>query len=235
MGSGGQHSPDRPEPDGSDPRPGATGDGAAAGPATDVADAKRRVRAAVAARRAAVPPGERSRRDAAVTERLTDVVQSLPPTVDGPTVCAFVPDGSEAGGPGLPASLHRLGVRVLLPVAGSDGVLDWARFTSTESMTTGRFGIAVPDGPPLGPDVIASADLVLVPAVAVDRLGHRLGRGGGYYDRALARVPDGVPLLAVLDDEDVWERLPVQDHDLPVHGVATPNGLVGFRAWHSAE
>ncbi|PSK58900.1 5-formyltetrahydrofolate cyclo-ligase [Micromonospora sp. MH33] len=71
---------------------------------------------------------------------------------------------------------------------------------------------------------MAGADLVVVPALAVDRRGYRLGRGGGSYDRALARVPATVPTVALLHDGELVEVVPAQPHDRPVRFVITPGG-----------
>jgi 5-formyltetrahydrofolate cyclo-ligase len=64
--------------------------------------------------------------------------------------------------------------------------------------------------------------VVLVPAVAVDRSGNRLGRGGGSYDRVLARVGEQVPVIALLYDTELVEAVPVQPHDQVVRAVARP-------------
>jgi 5-formyltetrahydrofolate cyclo-ligase len=90
----------------------------------------------------------------------------------------------------------------------------------------GAFGLREPSGPRLGPAAIVEADLVVVPALAVDRRGVRLGRGGGSYDRALTRaVPDAL-IVAVLYDGELVEALPAEPHDRRVHAVVTPHGLI---------
>jgi 5-formyltetrahydrofolate cyclo-ligase len=139
------------------------------------------------------------------------------------TLAAFVPDASEPGAGRLPAAYTELGARVLLPVIPSEGrILDWAVYTG--ELEGGRFGLSHPVGPRLGPDAIGAADAIVVPALAVDRLGIRLGRGGGYYDRALVHArPDAVLVTVVFDDERVGE-LPREIHDRPVRAVVTPSG-----------
>jgi 5-formyltetrahydrofolate cyclo-ligase len=110
----------------------------------------------------------------------------------------------------------------------ADMDLDWAPFTGTADLVEGRLRMLEPAGPPLGPGSIASADLVLVPALAIDRRGRRLGQGGGSYDRALHRT--SAPVVAVVFGDEVVETLPSEAHDLSVDGVLTPDrGLRWFR------
>jgi 5-formyltetrahydrofolate cyclo-ligase len=107
-----------------------------------------------------------------------------------------------------------------VPETGSD--LGWA--VDTGRLAPGRFGLLEPVGPRLGATAIGAAEVVVVPAVAVDRDGTRLGRGGGYYDRALRLArPDAVVVALVYDDELV-DRLPRLEHDRPVTAVVTPSG-----------
>jgi len=138
------------------------------------------------------------------------------------TLAAFVPDPSEPGCGRLPASYAELGARVLLPVIPDEGrILDWAVYTG--ELEHGRFGLSHPVGPRLGPTAIAEADAIVVPALAVDRFGIRLGRGGGYYDRALVHArPDAVLVTVVFDNERV-DELPREIHDRPVRAVVTPS------------
>ncbi len=139
------------------------------------------------------------------------------------TLAAFVPDPTEPGSGRLPDAYADLGARVLLPVIPPAGrILDWA--VHTGELEGGRFGLSEPVGPRLGAMAIQEADAVVVPALAVDRFGIRLGRGGGYYDRALVHArPDAVLVTVVVDGERVGE-LPREVHDRPVRAVVTPSG-----------
>lgn len=183
---------------------------------------KSSLRRDVHARRAAVPAAARLAWDEAICAALGEIV------TPGMVVCAYVPDGDEAGGPAMPAALAAYGARVLLPVSPAVGQLEWAAFAGTDDLQPGRFGILVPSAPPEGPERIADADLILTPAIAVDRSGNRLGRGRGYYDRSLALARPGARLMAVLDSEDVLDAVPAERHDRPVHGVITPAGVLTF-------
>ncbi|MDQ2721844.1 MAG: 5-formyltetrahydrofolate cyclo-ligase, partial [Actinomycetota bacterium] len=94
----------------------------------------------------------------------------------------------------------------------------------------GGFGLLEPTGRTLGPEAITDAHRVVVPALAVDRHGTRLGRGAGYYDRALRRVPKGVAILAVVRSEEVYSLVPRETHDVSVDGALTPAGLIRLDA-----
>lgn len=139
----------------------------------------------------------------------------------GSTIAAFVGVRSEPPTMPLLEALHARGVRVLLPVLLADMDLDWAVFTGAADLAEGRLRMLEPTGPPLGPEAIATADLVLVPALAVDGSGMRLGQGGGSYDRALLRTSAAV--VAVVFGDEVLASLPAEDHDHSVDGVLTPD------------
>jgi 5-formyltetrahydrofolate cyclo-ligase len=139
-------------------------------------------------------------------------------------VAAYVPMAGEPGGPSLPTSLLSAlppGGRLLLPVLLPDNDLTWADFSGP--LSPGRLGLLEPPGPRLGVAAVASADLVIVPALAVDHRGTRLGRGGGSYDRALARV-DPARTVALLHDGELLPEIPAAAHDRPVAAVVTPGG-----------
>lgn len=138
------------------------------------------------------------------------------------TVCAYWPVGAEPGSPALLDGLVRRGCRVLLPVVRPQGPLDWAEYTDLGSLRAGPLGLREPAGPLLGCAAIATAVLVLVPALAVDRHGVRLGRGGGHYDRTLPLATPGTPLVAIVRDDEVLASLPARPHDVPVTAALTP-------------
>lgn len=140
------------------------------------------------------------------------------------TVCAYLPFGTEPGTTALVDALAAGGARVLLPVIRPEpGPLDWAEYTGEADLVPSRFrGIREPGGKRLGTEAVGAAELVLVPALAVDHRGVRLGRGAGHYDRSLVFAAAGVTLLAVVRDEELVERLPGEPHDVLMSGVLTP-------------
>jgi len=155
---------------------------------------------------------------------LADVLADAPPVRRAATVAAYVSIGTEPGTGPLLDRLVAAGKRVILPCLLPDNDLDWAAYDG-RLMPAGR-GLLEPPGPRLGADAVATADVVLVPGLAVDRGGHRLGRGGGSYDRALARVPAGTFTCLLLYPEEVGVPVPVEPHDRRVVAAATPEGIV---------
>ena len=145
------------------------------------------------------------------------------------TVAAYVSTASEPGTGILLDTLVEAGKRVILPVLLPDDDLDWAVFQGEGSLLPARRGILEPAGPRLGVASVATADAVLVPGLAVSPEGVRLGRGGGSYDRALARVPTGTFTCVLLHDGEVGRDVPVAAHDRAVAAAATPSGITRFR------
>jgi 5-formyltetrahydrofolate cyclo-ligase len=153
---------------------------------------------------------------------LRDAVLSLPELQMAGTVAVYYSVGLEPETRGLVYGLWKRGTYVVLPVLRGDGDLDWASYEGPESMVPGPRGLLEPGEARRGVAAVARADAVIVPALAVDRAGNRLGRGGGSYDRALARVGPMVPLMALLYDDELVDRVPAEPHDVPVRAVVRP-------------
>jgi 5-formyltetrahydrofolate cyclo-ligase len=158
---------------------------------------------------------------------LRDVLLTLPELQAASCVAAYVARSAEPDTAPILDSLAARGMRVLLPVLQADMDLDWAVDDGPRVHSTLTPSLVEPAGPSLGPDGIAQADVVLVPALTVDRSGVRLGYGGGCYDRALTRVRPDALLVALLHDGELTDDpLPVEPHDRRVHAVAMPSGLI---------
>lgn len=161
---------------------------------------------------------------------LATVLGQVPEVRRAATVAAYVSVGREPGTGPLLDLLTAGGKRVILPLLQSDGDLSWAAYEGPESLAAAPRGLLEPVTEPLGVDAVQTADAVLVPGMAVDRAGIRLGRGGGSYDRALARVPVGTFTCVVLNSEEVLDAVPWAGHDRRVGAVATEAGLLRFPA-----
>ena len=176
------------------------------GPREGVAPAKQALRATLLAARRGLSPEALT---AARTAVAAAVLAGL--TVDEVVVAAYEPLRTEPGSTALLRALHDSGRRILVPVTLPDRDLDWAPWTPAGA------------GSPLGRDAIGTADVVLVPALAVGRHdGARLGRGGGSYDRALPRARGR--LVALLHDGEWVDEVPAEAHDRPVQAAVTPSG-----------
>ncbi|MFJ8083648.1 5-formyltetrahydrofolate cyclo-ligase [Streptomyces sp. NPDC096205] len=167
----------------------------------------------------------------ALAERALD----LPELARARTVAAYVSVDTEPGTLALLDALRARGVHVLLPALLPDNDLDWGAYEGEGSLARvrhgGKMALFEPAGERLGPDAVVSADVVLLPGLAVDARGMRLGRGGGSYDRVLARLEraDAHPALVVLlYDTEVVEHVPEEAHDQPVHAAVTPTGVHRF-------
>jgi len=135
--------------------------------------------------------------------------------------------GTEPATHGLVYALWKHGATVMLPVLREDYDLDWAVYDGPDSLAPGRHGLLEPVDTRRGVDAIRTAALVIVPALAVDRVtGVRLGRGGGSYDRALARVGPNVPTVALLHEGELIDGVPAEPHDRAVRYAALPSGIV---------
>ncbi|WBB58791.1 5-formyltetrahydrofolate cyclo-ligase [Streptomyces sp. WMMC500] len=148
---------------------------------------KAALRRTLLAARAAVPPGEA----ASAGRRLARRALELPELAEARTVAAYVSVGREPATRELLEALRERGTAVLLPVLLADDDLDWAEYEGPDTLRAARRGLLEPAGPRLGPAAVRTAEAVLLPGLAVDGRGLRLGRGGGSYDRVLARLAGG--------------------------------------------
>lgn len=192
-----------------------------------LAGTKTQLRAALLSARRAVPDAVRATEARALCDRLPDAVN--PEEI----ACAYVPVGTEPGTLAMVDRLRELCARVLLPVTrtGADGQplpLLWGEYVPG-ALVSGRFGLLEPAEPLLDSDAVGLASVVLIPALAVDRRGARLGRGGGYYDRSLPLCRPDARLIAVVRDDEILEELPSEAHDVRMTHALTPRqGVVAL-------
>jgi 5-formyltetrahydrofolate cyclo-ligase len=185
----------------------------------DVRTEKAALRALLLAARSRLTAEQRS--DAA--RLIRDALLSLPEVQMAGTIAAYYSIAAEPDTRGLVYALWKRGTYVLLPLLRPDCELDWASYEGPDSLVAGPRGLREPGEPPRGIEAVARADVVLAPALAVDRAGNRLGRGGGSFDRALARVGPLIPVIALLYDDELVDQVPAEPHDVPVRTVARPS------------
>jgi 5-formyltetrahydrofolate cyclo-ligase len=172
----------------------------------------------LAARRA-VPPDVHAAEAAAIAGFVSNLVSA------GETVCCYVPVGTEPGSRQMLDDLRSAGVQVLLPVVTGTQPLDWATYDG--SLRPGSHRLLEPTGPRLGRAAVGSASLMLVPALAVDSTGVRLGRGAGHYDRSLTFATAGTAFIGVVRDQEFLPHLPFDPHDIRMTAALTPTrGLI---------
>jgi 5-formyltetrahydrofolate cyclo-ligase len=186
---------------------------------------KAALRQRLLAARRSVSDGARADEARSLADHVNAVVDS------GGTVCAYVPVGAEPGSIEMLDVLLQRANRVLLPVArttadNSPVALQWGEYRPGQ-LVAARFGLLEPAGPWLPATTLAEASVVLVPALAVDRTGVRLGRGRGFYDRTLVSRNPHARLVAVIRDDELLDELPHEPHDVPMTHALTPGrGLV---------
>lgn len=171
-------------------------------------------RAHLVAARRDVTPSQRATEAAAIAGYVRQLVRA------GQTICSYVPVGTEPGSRELLDDLLSMDVQVLLPVVTGAHPLDWATYDG--SLRTGQHKLLEPVGPRLGPAAIGSANLILIPALAISQSGIRLGRGAGHYDRSLPLAAPGARLAGLVRDQEFVPRLPFDEHDVKMTAVLTP-------------
>lgn len=188
-------------------------------PPESVAAAKALLRQPLIAARRARTEAQRAAARDAVAARLTAKLSGAA------AVAGYLPLPTEPFTARVLDALVAAGTRVLVPVVTGAAPLDWCAYPAP--LRTGAFGIEEPVGERLGAAAIREVDAVLVPALAVGADGHRLGRGGGHYDRTLALLaalrPAGLPeRIAVVFDGEVLDSVPFDALDQRVSAVVTP-------------
>ena len=187
---------------------------------TEIAKQKHKLRAELLDARRTRSPEEKATADAAWCNA---AAQLLSPDMQ---VAAYNPLGSEPGGSEFVHTLAQACKAVYLPISGDDGQLYWALYEGPESLQPGALGIAEPTGERFPSSILAELDFIFAPAMAVDKSGYRLGKGAGYYDRALTPLVPGKPKVIAMVHSSEVRDVPKEEHDRPVDVILTERGLV---------
>ena len=151
------------------------------------------------------------------------LIANFPPP-DGAVVSGFWPMAGEIDIRPLLELLHQSGHRIVLPETPTLGnPLIFREWWPGAPMHRERFGTYRPDGPVRDPDYL------LVPLLAFDSKGHRLGYGGGYYDRTLALL-SGSTFVGCAFSAQELDEIPVDEYDARLHAVATEAGVLKFES-----
>jgi 5-formyltetrahydrofolate cyclo-ligase len=187
-------------------------------------NAKRALRADLRERRQMMSQAARETAAAGIHSQLDALVDRF----GARTISCFLSTTTEPGTRGFVTDAVARGIRVLLPVTRTDGLLDWAVATPDGEIAEGLFGLPEPVGELLGPIALDEADLLVIPAAAIDARGMRLGWGRGFYDKTLGSMNHCPPVYAVVYDSEVLDDVPKDTHDQAVSGVVTPTRTIDF-------
>lgn len=166
---------------------------------------------------------EKRQADAAIVSFIAAYVRGL--SHPHPRVAAYSPLPTEPGDLTLLDALASQASSIILPISMQDGTLRWSAYRGRASLAAGPLGVWQPTGPQLNSHALKSCDVVFVPAMAIDSAGNRLGKGAGYYDRALADIKGTVPLIGVVYHTELLPHLPTAENDTPVDAVITDRGF----------
>jgi len=191
--------------------------------AQDPVAQKRALRAQIRERRRIMPAIDRDRANEAITRGLIELAESR----GAASVAAYLSTPVEPSTRGFLAWALEAGVRVLLPISRSDGLLDWAPYDGRDE-DLDWLGMPQPTSEILSPLAVNDVDLIVAPAAAVDRTGMRMGWGRGYFDRTLGSMGQRPPVYAVVFDAELVDKVPTERQDEPVDGAVTPSATVTF-------
>lgn len=163
---------------------------------------------------------------AAAAAAVQETVMGMKTFRDALRVACYAPIGGEVALDSVVLACRRDGREISLPASLPSGGYGFRTWEAGSALASGRFGIPEPQGGETRS--AAELDIVLVPGVAFDRFGGRLGRGGGFYDRLLAARAGARPFIAGLTFS--WrlvDRVPMGANDVAMDCVVTEQGIAG--------
>ncbi len=190
----------------------------------DVAETKKTMRARLRARLRAIPADELHARSGAACRRLCETARFA----DAEALMIFLPLTHEVDARPIAVRAWQEAKTVTVPLVSYDQrrMMPLAIRSLAEPMEADRYGVRTPiDGEPIPPEMI---DLVVVPGLAFDLEGRRIGRGGGFYDRFLAQPAFGGWSCGLALEEQIVERVPTAEHDVKLDLLVTDRRVVRF-------
>lgn len=148
--------------------------------------------------------------------------------IEGKIIAAYWPTHDEFDVRYFIDDILKAGGKIALPIASKTSrVMEFAPWDPKDDLIKGDFGIFIPKT-----DGRVEPDILLVPFLAFDRKGYRLGRGGGHYDATIAALRSAKEILAIgvgYASQAVLFNLPVEPHDERLDMIITPQGVHDFR------
>lgn len=163
---------------------------------------------------------------AAAELSLRDFLDYLADEFSWRRIAAFIPTVTEPPITRGVDDLVRDGVTVIVPVASTDGLMQWVELEPGGVFDTALDEMRMPIPTSGRESTPLDLDAVFVPAAAVDRHGNRLGWGKGYYDRFLESIVGDPLIIAVVFDADVVDEVPVEQHDMAVDAILTESEIL---------
>jgi 5-formyltetrahydrofolate cyclo-ligase len=154
---------------------------------------------------------------ARIAQHVLDIAEVQHACSRGLPVACYVSRSEEPSTDVLRARLVEAGAVLLLPRIDGDDLV-WVRATPDTRWTVNRWGIDEPTGPAFE----GTPSVWLIPALAIDADGYRLGQGGGFYDRALRDIAEETSVIAIVFEDEAVESVPRESHDHRVDVVVTP-------------
>lgn len=155
------------------------------------------------------------------SRKIMNLLFSLPEFARADMVMFYVALGNEVNTRPMIREAFKSGKKVVVPVTKREkkGLLPSLLTDYGRELVKGPYGVYEPARPYQRPVSVEKIDLVIVPGVAFDSAGSRLGRGKGYYDRFLKSLPDRIPTIGLAFEFQVRENLPTLSHDVSVDKV----------------
>jgi len=181
---------------------------------------KKRIRKEMTAKRNNLNPAVRAEKSRLIHQHLL----TLEPFQKAQVIFTFIPFGSEVD---LSPIFQEVSKKWLVPkTIVEKRRMDTYLFPGWDELSVGTYGIREPDPVTAIPVHPKEIEFVLVPGLAFDQKGGRLGYGGGYYDRFLAQFSKRPPLAGICFSEQIVPNLPVEEHDIRMDYLISDKGIV---------
>src|SRR5262249_22707364 len=192
-------------------------------------ETKASIRTAALKRRDSLSATDREQKSRLIQSRAV----ALPFYIDSPAVALYSATGGEVATDQIRDYALGIGKQLFYPSVARDGALRWVRCRPGADFVRGRYGIREPSGA----EYLATTDglVVFVPGVAFSLHGQRLGRGQGWYDRAIASLGEGICTIGLAFELQLVERVPTDSWDRCVQYLITEGRIVDCRDWPLAS